>query len=80
MHKRYIIALVQEPVDGSVQQDALVGHSGSPPPAALCQVVLPRFVKHVAEKHPEFEVIWGCSAADFERQKGLVQKVIAARI
>ena len=66
MGKRYIIALTQASVDLSLCPDATVADSISSSPPPFGQVVLPRFVKHVRENFPDFDVLSGCSKKDFE--------------
>lgn len=74
MGKRYIVALSSVPVDISIKKEALVTPFGSPPPPPLSQVVLPRLAQHILENHGEFELIYGSSEKDFDKQKDLIKQ------
>lgn len=66
MSRRCIIALTENKVDLSLFPVATVENSISSLPPPLSQVILPRFVQHVRENFPSFDVIPCCCIMDFK--------------
>ncbi|XP_022587487.2 uncharacterized protein LOC34619553 [Cyclospora cayetanensis] len=77
MGKRLIVAVTPYPVDLSVFPEASVAGSKTVPPPSIGQVVLPRFVRHLAVNFPDFELVSGCSIEDFNERK---EEIKAAEI